>query len=346
MKAWRGAVTMAAVLAAGSAGAATDNARPRGGGDSSSAGSRHHSGGGASSSSSGGSSNSSSSSSSSSSDDRRPPTGAQLRHPRAGTGTGHFHHGGGYYPYYGGYPYYGYYDPFYAGFYGYGWYSPFYWGYGAPGYAYGGGPSYSSHRYGASYRAGQVRVQVQPSQTRVYVDGYYAGVADDFDGLFQRLNVAAGGHDLSLRLDGYQTFNVKLYVPMDDTIKLQHKMQKGAGEVNAGVIGQPVDYSRFEEREAAEAREDEGRADYGDDRDRRADQVGERALVRLDVLPADASVYVDGVFRGTGRDLRQLRLPAGRHRIEVVRPGYRTIERDVELAPGQTLDVGIDLDRG
>ena len=27
-----------------------------------------------------------------------------------------------------------------------------------------------------------VRVQVQPDQTRVYVDGYYAGIADDFDG--------------------------------------------------------------------------------------------------------------------------------------------------------------------
>ena len=354
MKAWRAAVAMVAVLAAGSAGAATDNARPRDGGSgSSSAGERHHSGGSAHSSSGGGShsSGSSSGSSSYSADDRRPPTGAQLRHPRAGTGTGRFHNG--YYPYYGyGYPYYGYgyYNPYYYGF-GYNWYSPFFFGaYYGPGYGYGYGGGYDpgQHNYGSSYRAGQVRVQVQPSETRVYVDGYYAGVADDFDGIFQRLNTAAGGHDISLRLEGYRTFNVKLYVPDDGTIKLQHKMERGTGEENAGVMGVPQEYPRYDDRRAANDREDE----YGDDRDRdrspdlRADQSGERALVRLDVQPADASVYVDGVFRGTGRDLRQLRLPAGRHRIEVVRPGYRTIERDVELAPGQTLDVGIDLDRG
>ena len=31
-----------------------------------------------------------------------------------------------------------------------------------------------------------------PSEARVYVDGYYAGTVDDFDGLFQRLNVSPG----------------------------------------------------------------------------------------------------------------------------------------------------------
>jgi hypothetical protein len=343
MKAWGTVATMAAVLVAGTAGAATDNARERGGGSgSSAAGARHHSGGGSGSNSSGSSSSSySSPDSSASSHTSRPPTGPQLRHPRAGTGTGYRHQGHGYYnPYY--------YDPYYYGFYGYGWYSPFYWGYG-PGY-YGYGPGYGygysgSQRYSSSYRAGQVRVQVQPSQTRVYVDGYYAGVADDFDGLFQRLNVSAGAHDISLRLDGHRTFNVKVYVPLDDTIKLQHKMVRGTGEENAGVMGVPVDYARHEERERADDREGE---EYGDDRDVAppVDQPRESGMVRLDVQPADASIYVDGVFRGTGRELRQLRLPAGRHRIEVVRPGYRTVERDVELAPGQTLDVGIGLDRG
>jgi hypothetical protein len=186
-----------------------------------------------------------------------------------------------------------------------------------------------------------VRVLVEPKQTRVYVDGYYAGIADDFDGIFQRLNLAPGRHDISLRLDGFRTNNVKLYVPYDGTIKLHHQMVRGSGEVDAGVVGRPEDYARFEGR-GGRYEDDE---DYEDDRDLRADQDGERALVRLDVRPGDASVYVDGAFRGTGRDLRQLRLVAGRHRIEVVRPGYRTVERDVDVRRGETVDVDIDLDR-
>jgi hypothetical protein len=350
MKAWRAVVTMAAVLAAGSAGAATDNAREKtgGGGSSSSAGARHHSGGGSSSS---GSVERITGSSGAPVSQDHTPTPAQLRHPRAGTGTGHRRGGYGYYnPYY--------YNPYFYGFYGSGWYSPFYYpsyyGYG-PGYGYGYG-GYGSHQYGrSSYREGSVRVQVEPSQTRVYVDGYYAGVADDFDGIFQRLNIAPGRHDLSLRLEGYRTRNLKLYVPDDGTVKVQHRMVKGTGEEDAGVVGRPEDYARYDDRDDPryddrDDRDDPYRRDdrdpYDDrDGDLRADQAGARALVRLDVRPGDASVYVDGAFRGTGGELRQLRLPAGRHRIEVVRPGYRTVERDVELQPGQAVDVLIDLDR-
>ena len=355
MKAWGVAVTMAAVLSVGTAWAASDDhAKPRGGGDSSSAGERHHSSdSGKASSSSSKSSSGSSSSTSSSSRDRSDdgPTAAQLRHPRAGTGTGfrdRFFRGRGrsYYPGY----YYGY-DPFWSGygFYGYSWYSPFYFGGYSGGY-YGYDPY--PYRPGYGYRTGSVRVLVEPKQTRVYVDGYYAGIADDFDGIFQRLNLSPGRHDVSLRLEGFRTHNVKLYVPYDGTIKLHHEMMRGSGEENAGVVGRPEDYARFEGRDGrVEDRDgrDENDQDYdddrADDRDRRADQGGERALVRLDVRPGDASVYVDGAFRGTARELRQLRLVPGRHRIEVVRPGYRTMERDVDVRRGENVDVAIDLDR-
>jgi hypothetical protein len=345
MKARRAAVAMAAVLTvAVPAWAATDKAREKGGGSSgSSAGTRHH---GGSEKSSGASSSSSKPASDGGSVAGRShtPTAAQLRHPRAGTGTGfrdRFRRGRYGYGFYG-------YDPFW-GFYGSSWYSPFYYGGYYGGYGYGYGPYGAPHRYGySSYRAGSVRVMVEPRDTRVYVDGYYAGIADDFDGIFQRLNLAPGRHDVSLRLDGYRTHNVKVYVPYDGTLKLHHRMARGTGEEDAGVVGRPEDYARFEgRRDDRYEDEDEEYDDYEDDRDRdrRADQSGDRALVRLDVRPGDASVYVDGAFRGTGRDLRQLRLTPGRHRIEVVRPGYRTVEREVDVRGGQTVDVQIDLDR-
>ena len=57
--------------------------------------------------------------------------------------------------------------------------------------------------------------------------------------------------------------------------------------------------------------------------------------LKLSVRPADASVYVDGAFRGSGREVSLLALPPGRHRIEVVRPGFSTVERDVEITAGE-----------
>jgi hypothetical protein len=353
-----------------SASAGDDNrAVPRSGG--SSGGGGHHSSGGSSSGSSAGAHHSSGGSGGSSysapseraSSARAPRTEAQRRHPQPGTGTGYRrgHYGGGYYGgrYYGSYysPYYYWpYDNFYWG-YGYyssPWYYPrygYYGGYG-PGYGYG----YGYHR-GYYDRSGSVRVMVEPNETKVYVDGYYAGTSDDFDGLFQRLNLTPGRHDIALKLEGYESHNVKLYVPLDHTIKIKHRMVRGSGDrTTESSVGDPADEARYARR--ADDRDDDDPADMDDDRyqpeDRAARQERrddswpagrERGTLRLDVSPADASIYVDGMFRGTGDDLRRLSLPAGRHRLEVVRPGYRTWERDVEVQAGETEEVDVDLPR-
>ena len=172
---------------------------------------------------SGGSTSSSSSSSSSSS-----PSTAERRHPRAASGSGSRsgHGGGGYYPGYGG----GYYSGYYPG-YAYG---SYWWPYGAYGYGgywgWGGG-SVDHYVHAAS---GAVRVLVDPPEARVYVDGYYAGIVDDFDGLFQRLSTSPGRHEITIKLEGYKTYRVKVYVAPDSTLKLRYDLQKGTGETFGG----------------------------------------------------------------------------------------------------------------
>ena len=332
---------VALVLVAGAA-AADDKARSRDGsgssGQASGAGGRHHASP-RSDASSGSDRGSKDSASSRGSADL---TEAQRRHPRAGTGTGdrfgRFHHGDrpySYRSYYGGfYPYnsfyFGYPRHFYSGYYGYG-YDPYY------------APYANGYRYGYGYRdTGSLRVLVDPEKTRVYVDGYYAGIADDYDGIFQRLHISPGRHDITLKLDGYRTHHFRVYVPVGHTVKLHHDMVRGTGEDAAEVVGQPdvvarpAGYARLEDHdEDAFARTD----------DRRGPATGDAGMVRLDVRPADASIYVDGAFRGTARDVDTVRLSPGRHRVEIVRPGYRTLERDVEVQPGETTDLRADLDR-
>ena len=328
---------------------AQDRAVPRGGGGGGSSSAGEHHSGGSSSSSSGGSS--SSSSGGGSSDSSTPQTDAQRRHPRPGTGTGDRYHGRD--NYYYGSPYYysrNYYydpfDPFYYGAYGY---SPFY---------YSGSYGYAPYYYRGRYRdGGSLRVIVDPQQTRVYVDNYYAGIADDFDGIFQRLYVPPGRHEISLKLDGYRTHKFRVYVPVDQTLKIHHVMERGTGEDTDEVIGEPDAYRPDVDRDRDD-RYGRGRDDRRDDpryegrRDRDDDEQGEddrdnadAATLRLDLKPADASVYVDGEFRGSGRQVENLRLAPGRHRIEVVRPGYRTAEREIDVRAGENSRVEIELGR-
>jgi PEGA domain-containing protein len=125
--------------------------------------------------------------------------------------------------YYGGYPGYAW-GPWYGG-YGFGlgyFYDPFgYYGYYSP-YNYDAGYSggYGSGRY--SYNSGgavgQLRLKVSPKHGQVYVDGYFAGEVDNFDGTFQRLSIEAGSHKVEIRAEGFETVTFDVMVTPGETV--------------------------------------------------------------------------------------------------------------------------------
>jgi hypothetical protein len=84
---------------------------------------------------------------------------------------------------------------------------------------------YGAYPIGAS-PAGDVRVLASPTQAEVYVDGFFAGVVDDFNGILQRLHTTAGGHTITLYLEGYRTVTQNIYVTPDSTLKLQVTMDR------------------------------------------------------------------------------------------------------------------------
>jgi len=133
----------------------------------------------------------------------RPPTGT----------TGIFIPGG----YYGGY---GYYDPwgYYggSGYYG-GYYDPWYGGY--PTYPVGSSTSSNDDE-------GSLRLKIKPREAEVYVDGYFVGVVDDFDGIFQRLHLDSGPHRIEVRAPGYETLDFEVRITPDHTTTYQGDLKK------------------------------------------------------------------------------------------------------------------------
>jgi len=118
------------------------------------------------------------------------------------------------------YPYNSYYYPRQYYPYGYGafglgyfYYNPYRW---SPGFYssynyYGGYGGY----YGQSYSAfdiGELRLDVSPRDAQVYVDGYYAGIVDDYDGAFQALKLESGAYRIEISAPGYETlaFDVRI----------------------------------------------------------------------------------------------------------------------------------------
>src|SRR5262249_24821507 len=115
--------------------------------------------------------------------------------------------------------------------------NPYWWDQVVLGIYYGGpygSPSPYPYPYPYHYHGdadGSLKIEVKPRQAEVYVDGYYAGIVDNFDGTFQRLHAAPGEHEISLFLDGYRAVHQKIYLQPNVTFKLKYQMEKlGAGE--------------------------------------------------------------------------------------------------------------------
>jgi PEGA domain-containing protein len=147
--------------------------------------------------------------------------------------------------------YYGYgygyvYDPFYSYYYspyyrGYGYWNPWGYGYGLGYFSYdpylfggigdpGYGGGYGSSGGGSSVQhyqgAGSLRLKIKPANAQVYIDGYFVGVVDSFDGVFQKLNVDAGPHRVELKAEGYETTDFEVVITPGDTITYKGDMKR------------------------------------------------------------------------------------------------------------------------
>jgi hypothetical protein len=292
------------------------------------------------------------------------------------------HRGGGYYPYY--YPY-GYGYGYWPGLF-FGWYWDDYWGdpYYYPGhYGYGYGRGYGYGHYDRSSREdmGALDLDISPGDTEVYLDGERIGTVDDFDGWPQYLWLPKGTYDLVFYRDGYKTLarQVSVYpglvVDMDDRLEqgqsvLPQDLQTKTHERRDDRMryerkrGERIDRGEWDPRSRDDDnwrdrhhkghdqgdREDRDADDDADGRPADAGRSSDSGWLHINVIPEDASVYLDGRFVGTGTELNGLqhglRVDGGKHHLAVVRPGHKPVEQDFEADAGQSVKISIDLANG
>jgi len=246
--------------------------------------------------------------------------------------------------YYGPYVRRGYYaSPYYG--------SPYSW-YGAyPYYPY---PLYYSqwyppYAYGYSYDiSGSLRLQVTPREAEVFVDGYYAGTVDNFDGIFQRLHLEPGEHDLELYLPGHRSVQQKVYLQPGRTFSVRHTLAPLAPGDAEPV--RPTGTPR--PRGPSQSRVPQGPPPIGPrdrDRDTDPDQAprarSEFGALALRVQPGDASITIDGeAWEASAENERLIvQLGAGVHTVEVRKDGYRTYLTDITVRPGETATLNVAL---
>ena len=101
---------------------------------------------------------------------------------------------------------------------------PGYYPYAAPyGYPYAY-PPYSPWQV-TGPDIGGIRLKIQPRDAQVFVDGYYAGLVDDFDGTFQSLRLEQGGHKIEIHMPGFEDLELDVHVQSGKTMTLQENLR-------------------------------------------------------------------------------------------------------------------------
>lgn len=99
----------------------------------------------------------------------------------------------------------------------------YYGAYGSP-YAYPYG-YYNGPWQASGYDIGGIRLKIRPRDAQVFVDGYYAGLVDDFDGTFQSLRLEQGGHKIEIHMPGYEDLELDVHVQPGKTITLSEELR-------------------------------------------------------------------------------------------------------------------------
>lgn len=206
------------------------------------------------------------------------------------------------------------------------------------------------YRYRVSGPEASVRLEVEPRDANVYVDGYFAGAVDQFDGVFQRLRVTPGQHEIVVQLDGYRSLKERLYLGPNASRKITRQLERLAtGEPNEPLPTPAVEAADVREPFDAATAAPVPRARFP----RRGPRATERArtsdagALAIRVQPADAEVFIDGERWAGGSDDVELivQLGQGPHRVEVQREGYSRVALDVHVRANETTPINVSLSK-
>lgn len=185
-----------------------------------------------------------------------------------------------------------------------------------------------------------LRLRVTPETAAVYIDGFYAGIVEDFDGVFEGLPLPPGGHIVVLFLEGYRTARYNVYLRpasrftiRDTLVRLRADERSEPPPIAPPVPPPPA-------------------GSYRTPRTPPPIVITEHApppavgfgTLELRVQPPGADVWIDGQrWESSDDSFFAVQVPAGRHSIEIRKPGYRSYSREVTVRDGQTVALNISL---
>jgi hypothetical protein len=180
-----------------------------------------------------------------------------------------------------------------------------------------------------------LRLQVTPRDASVFVDGYAAGVVDDYDGVFQRLRLVPGPHEIVIYHPNHRTLRQTIYYNPGST----HTIRETLERLLPGETPEPQPQPRALPANPGMP------VHPGPAEGTRAPEGTRVGTLALRVQPGDATVLVDGEpWRGPQtQDRLVIQLAEGAHRVRVEKPGFQAFTVEVNVRAGETTSFNVSL---
>lgn len=197
-------------------------------------------------------------------------------------------------------------------------------------------------------RRAELKLQVTPRDAAVYVDGFYAGIVDDFDGLFQALPLPPGGHEVVLYLQGFRTARYNLYLHAGATFRVRHTMEPVVPGTSSepppsSALVPPPPAGSYKPPRTPPPASLPPAASPGSSS---AASSAMQGVLEMRVQPANAIVAIDGQrWISSAEGVYEIEVPAGRRRVEVSLQGYQTLATEVDVRADEVSTLNVSLSR-
>ena len=215
--------------------------------------------------------------------------------------------------------------------------------------------------HGGPPEVGVVEIRFRPRRAHLILDQREIGTGRDFDGSPGYLLLRPGNYQLTTRLGGYHDAAVQLKIEAGRHYEIRGRLHRAPGQEVERWWDQDQRDGGEQRLFSPRGEGSETRA-AGPDLSLRPDlqlDDGEAPVVSTDqnqeptvglflsVLPANASVYLDGQFLGVASEIASssqlISVAPGEHVLEVLAPGHEPQRRVIRGEGGQRVDLVVDL---
>lgn len=186
----------------------------------------------------------------------------------------------------------------------------------------------------------RVVLLVNPDDADVLLDGKFIGAAYEFAKAGSALRLHSRNHELVVKKEGYteEAINLSAYSTPDITVRVrllkerssyQYPVSKSTGE-------EPTPKPSASEYKPVPKVEPAQEPPTNDEEE--MEETNTKGLepvnVTLEIKPKEAAIYLNGKFWGItpeGVPIKNLRLLPGKYTLEVVKPGYQSIKKELDV---------------